>query len=333
MRTHPRALPTALALIIAAVAATAAPAVAQRTAPRGPGRTAPGAGTHDLSADLSRWTSPVRYDSQTRSTMDATIIQKVDLDTEMDMRIVLQDADPAEGGGGTITLTHERMRVKVEGMLPNTGEYDSTKPDVNGDSVIGRVVASIVDKPITLTIDAEGKITSVAGLDALAPQGAEGTLFRSLFTEEAFIRMYGPLFAIKRDPNSAEVGEEWQEVSNDASSIGLMAHVHTLKFERMRGTLADVTITGKVNMEDNAGMFKQDSKVDGSAVWDSAASRLTKLETEYTLNAKSDDSANMMGMNVSIDIEGATRLTLVEGEPDRGTTPSAPPPRPDRAAR
>ncbi len=268
-------------------------------------------GHHRLCSNLTEWEQPVLYEVELRSKVEAQMMMAMDTRWEFDMRVKLTRESAADDGSGVVTLVHERIRVDLGGQQPTTGAFDSDAPRANADSTLGKVVTSIVGKPVTIEVDGAGKITAVRGLDALAPaEAAANTIFRQFFGESEFKRMYQPLFAVKQDPPTAELGEEWTISTEQSTGLELARVDHRLKLEQIRGNEAHVSIGGEIQMGESGGLIKTDeSRIEGKAYWDTEGAQLDRFETESLLRASGDAP----GMNLSIKLDSATKLKRVKG--------------------
>ena len=215
----------------------------------------------------------------------------------------------ADDSGAQVELVHEEVRLRANGEVP--GSFDSTKPSKNdADDVYAHILRPLVGLTLTLNVDKDGTIRSVSGLDSIQPADMmEAMLFKSLFGEDEFIRMYQPLFSLKPGDPKAERGESWNVKRRQASGLGILESNLRLTLERASRHDATIRIGGTESILPASGASGKvsDSSVKGTCVWDLDDGVLRELKTQSTTKF-SPDSANTNGTEVSGEARATTEL-------------------------
>lgn len=223
----------------------------------------------------------------------------------------------------TVKLNHQRVAVSFEGRgggpgVP-MGAYDSDNPDAPGTTEEYRAIVSpMVGKSVTIEMTAGGEFVAVHGLDALAPEGIAGAIFKELFTEQTFRDMYSWLFALKTDPSTAEHGESWMVVQSANNPLGTLRRMYDLTLERASddGHNAFINITGNLELQGSVpGMFEikpasGSPMVVGKAEWDNQKRQVVSLES----HSQTDISSTTPGMAVKMKVNAKTKLKRVDAE-------------------
>lgn len=298
---HARLRRTALALCLAltSLGAMAPRAAAQER-------------TVDLSPSFERgqtWRFRYRIDSE----MDFVIGQQkhaMSLTKEVVVRTkVVETGD----SGAQIELVHEEVRLDARGQVP--GSFDSTKPaNQDADDVYARILRPLAGAALTLELAKDGEIRRVRGLDAIRPSGlVEAQLFQALFGEDEVIRMYQPLFSIKRGDPKAEPGESWDVTQRRASGLGIVESALRLTLERAGRHDARIRIDGTESVEVAPGApgSVSASSVKGSCVWDVREGVLREMRTESTTTF-APDTEPTGGTSVAGTARATTKLERLD---------------------
>lgn len=235
---------------------------------------------------------------------------KQDSSDQQEARVVVR-VKSVEDDKVRVELVHEWMRVRMKNAMIE-GTFDSDTPaEQDGESQLAAIVRPMVGKPLTLTLDKDGTIRDVSGLETMAPEGMAGELFNQMFRQESIINMYQPLFKVKPAPASAETGEKWSFTERENSALGMMAKTveHTLL--AVTNGDARINLQGKVELDIGdvpAGSKKDSSRVDGTMVWDTAKGQLKELKSESLVRAGIRHEA----MSVIVDVKANSSLKRIE---------------------
>ncbi len=255
---------------------------------------------------------------------------------QADISVVIDEAAPKPTDNGVkATLVFDRIAVQFEGGQALTGSFDSATPADQdaADDPLAMTVRPIVGQPIRLTLEADGTIGAVGGLDDVAPDDPRAAfLFDQLFSETALASMAQPIFRVRpagedeplnldRALNRADlaepVGGTWTINAEPVDSLGMPAAELTLTLDAAaRGDdgdrLATISIDGTPRADAPERLQMLDPKVaersvTGEIVWNETDGLLQSLQTtsKTTMTAESQFS-------ISIDIDANTSLRRID---------------------
>ena len=185
---------------------------------------------------------------------------------------------PKRGQLGGAANLHGVLRETFQGSAT---EFDSTKP-AKDDDVGAMLFNSVAGTTLTMKVDREGNISSVAGGEGLtalgqmtgAGGGGGGELFSSIFTP-------------KKGGGQVAVGETWENVDViDSPLTGRFRMVtrHTLTSVHARE--ATIDLRGKLEADSEAQTGStftiKNSGHQGSYLWDLSAGLLRRMESRMT---------------------------------------------------
>lgn len=253
----------------------------------------------------------------TNSMLISIIGQMQTVESEMDTEIEVAVTE-STASGATVTATFRTMKLSFEGQSP--GSFDSADPEPDDPANIYATVARpIVGKPITLSLDRDGQITEVTGLDALTPQGTAGVLFTQLFGPEAVRSMLQPMFKLRDmegDKATAKVGETWT-VTRPSPVIGTGGQDLDLTLDSVGGEGAIARISFKAepefqlpeNLKQVPDLEKKKVEIAGKLEWNPIKGFLRRLDSAFTARFETKPGAQL-GLTLSINSE--TKLERLE---------------------
>jgi hypothetical protein len=202
----------------------------------------------------------------------------------------------AETGATTIEATLKVVRARIAAGDDVT-EFDASKP-AKPSATPGPMDSILADlgKPqsMTLTVDADGNITSAAGAAPSPAPAAPGlpdanSLFRSIFTTA-------------RAPANASVGQSW--TVQDTIDSGVLGHFKIMSSNRLvshASNRAKITTEGKITPVSETGAQSpieiQNSSYAGTTMWNTGSGSLESLDQTMTIAARLGSDANAPAMS------------------------------------
>lgn len=186
-----------------------------------------------------------------------------------------------ESGGADVEMRYERLRVSVRGSGAAAGgmEFDSEQSrEDDAGNVLAMTLRPVVEAPVVLVLDAGMVVREVKGLEGLVPEGG-----KSMITKESIISTVTPLFALRTEPGSAEVGESWTSEGTEKQRGFTLVRTSRKTLEGVRGDEARLSLVDETRVESGAigpGMELERWTTTGEAVWDVKARRLISIRAE-----------------------------------------------------
>ena len=242
---------------------------------------------------------------------------------------------PMTEKGQQFRVTYKRIRQEIKNPMMSMS-YDSALPAAQQNPMLAGLLQAMLNKQIVVTLDAEGKTKNVVGMDKIwdamgrgnpAAAGAMQNM-KSQFSDETMKQMFSQ--ADQFLPNKpVAVGEKWQvaskqtipmigeaSVTNDCvlkdvkkvkgAETAIIDFVGTfvaaegqqikplpgasIKFEKM-----DMKTSGTMNLDVRTGMM-------------TASTMKQKGNIKMAVNVSQDQQ-----MNMSIDLDGTTAITVTPG--------------------
>ncbi len=327
-------------LASAALASTPpAPPASPQPAAAAPKAAQPGAGTADLSTRVKPGDQH-RYSILINSAMNLSapdipgFEQRQQVMQEVDFVMTVKEQDPAEGT--VLELTYERLKFAIDSANLQ-GSFDSAAPAPEAkegeeggeadESAAAAALRPVVGTVLTVRVDPRGRVTEVAGGDALAGLDFWGQVARQFAEREIVASFIEPIMSTRRDGGEAEVGETWTHIDTlDESPLGAFRIITNHTLDAVEGDEAAVTLSGKIETIPPAGeepaadgddpaaepeepaappAFEiKESTNSGRYVWDTAAGVLKSLTQDQSVIM----NTSMQGMKVSIDNKTSMQL-------------------------
>ena len=203
--------------------------------------------------------------------------------------------------GATLELTYEAVEVAIVAGAKSVN-YDSEGiNDSEAELSVGASVLPVLNKPVTVQVDAFGRVQKVTG-NQNAP-GAPPSL--SLLGDEMFTRTLTPLYGLGKDPVLVKVGETWtEERKSPAGQTGAITSKRQHTLTSADAKLAKVTITGTLSLEPSemataAKTKVQDQSITGNIEWSLTAGSIRS----YTYDQH---------MQLSAETEGKQRMAVTD---------------------
>ncbi len=264
------------------------------------------------------------------STADMPQSEPVRITTESGMQVKV--ARLRAEGGAEIEWTLRYVVIKTtEAVLgiPIKLDYDSREPGA-GQSRLAPMFAELVGRPITIEVDASGRVLKYRNAPAGGPPGVLGDLLGGFFSSEMFEQL--PLFITAGAPSPARTNAKWNRTLRVPLPLGVgsidLDAKHKLSKINRRENVALIEIEGNIAKGSAVGSTTQpapdrtmvihDGRFTGSAEWDTALGQLKSAESRMNLNLTLD---TLLGrMNVQQEMVSTVERTKTS-RPDQARPP------------
>ena len=199
----------------------------------------------------------------------------------MDMRVVPKSSDDA-GAVLEVSLVAYAFTNEVGGKLV---EWDSHKPPADDLSkVFETQFRPLMGVPVTVRVDATGKVIEVSGTDALPPGPAARKMTVELFSVSGMQRKLGLALGTRAPEEDAKVGLAWE--SKDTFEMPGMGDVpaettHTI--DQIEGSTAHISVKSNCELPAppkgaNDSISVTDAIFEGTQQWDLQAGVLDEYD-------------------------------------------------------
>ncbi len=266
------------------------------------------------------------------STEDMPQSEPVRITTESGMQVKVVRLRPE--GGAEIEWTLRYVVIKTTEAVPGIPielDYDSREPR-SAQSPLAPMFAELVGRPITIEVDASGKVLGSRNTPAGGPPGVLGDLLGGFFSPEMFEQL--PLFITAGAPSPARKNSKWNRTLQIPLPLGAGSidfnTIHKLSKINRRENAALIAIEGDIAKGAAGGSTTQpapdrtvvihDGRFTGSAEWDTALGQLKSAESRMNLNLTLD---TLLGrMNVQQEMVSTVERTKTS-RPDQTKTPKS----------
>lgn len=223
--------------------------------------------------------------------VDETILVR----TESGMSITPVEVDT--NGAATLSWVLHYFAIETDKALPGISEmldYDSRKPGATA-SPLAPMFGAIVDKPVTVRVDASGRVVEFVGL--ADPVGADplDALARSFFSREAFEQL--PVLVTAGAPRPAKVRSKWSRTTAVPMPLGAgtldMAQEFTFPRIKPRQSTAVILMKGSISKSAAGGgstggapgatLTVDRGQMEGAYTWNFTTGILESAETALDL--------------------------------------------------
>lgn len=286
----------------------------------------------------------VQQDIKTATSVgDSETAQVIKGNTEQSMWIQTDVSKPDDKGQQTVKMTYKRVLMESQTM-GSTMKYDSA--DTNASASPLGALGAMVGKTITMTLDAEGKVLKVEGVDemfdAIAKKepSAAGMMdaMKKQFGPEAMKQLISASYEFLPDKPVAK-GESWKkEIKMEMPMIGqaTINTDNTLKeVKEVAGKkLAVIEFTGNMKSDKgqpvtapNAQMTVSSMAIDqkGTVQIDVANPMIGTSDVDMTGKIDMTTTAGETSMPISIKMDGKVKTSTEPGvykEPEPQTKPA-----------
>lgn len=238
--------------------------------------------------------------------MDLTSkISGMAMETKMGMTTEMTIKNVAQNGDVEMETVYTHVMMKINAMGQSMG-YDSATDSINPEdptSVAYIGLASMLNKPISMTMDKLGKVTKAPDLDALLPDSIKALTGQTSNAQAG--QMFENMFSVFPDAEVGE-GESWEretEMNTDKGPMKLKAKYTVSKIEKETVTLTmDGTLEGNV-ADQMGGNIKMTGTMKGTLLIDRKTGWTNKVDLTQDL------VMNTMGMKMN-----ATNTIVIESK-------------------
>lgn len=202
--------------------------------------------------------------------------------SKMELGLALKVKSVSETREATVDLVFDTIKVSTHTKDQDI-EFDSAKPNKDGDDIAGLLFQNLAGSTLTLKVDRDGNITSVSGGEAF------GALGQFLGNGGGAGELFGPLFSIKKGNGTVSIGESWEDVDQiDNALLGKFKMTTRNTLRGVVGTDAMVDVVGKIEPpseapQDGVAQIKT-SQFGGKYSWDTTLGMLKQLDSTMTVN-------------------------------------------------
>ena len=264
---------------------------------------------------------------------EAGVAESVVVRTEAAMTLTVTDVDSK--GSAELVWQLRYVALSTDGAVPGIEEaldYDSRDPARTG-SPLAPMFSRLIERPVTIRVDASGRVLDFQGVDTVGLAGPLGALAQGFFSRQAFEQL--PLFVTSGAPSPARARTKWSKSTRVEMPLGVGSLVMDQDFTvkridarrktaaiEMKGVIAKGTGTGPgaggvgpVNPAQ--ALTVDDGTVAGEYHWDFAAGRLESAETQLELATTLDTPLGRMKLRQ--DMTSSVRRTNPKdaGLPDK----------------
>lgn len=202
----------------------------------------------------------------------------------------------ARGDGLEFSATLDRLVGFMSFTEAIKSAYDSDDPEAEDASPDHKAAFTpLLNMPLTVTLDAEGRATAVTGgeamrskLNALGPQNfVASSIAREDLSDRQIMTSFGELPLVLLPYREVKVGEAWQKTRRDLyPQVGKVIVVYDCTLERIDGDNAIVRYQGTVAKDPDEQPAKDqrlgkiEGRFKGSARFSAAQGRFVELQQE-----------------------------------------------------
>ncbi len=217
---------------------------------------------------------------------------------------VLEASDAATSA----TLTYEVINISLA-TPKGTSSFDSaTKPEDNAANQLEPVLRPLVNAPLKVTWDADGKITGIEGAENLVPLSPMKDMANAFITPSGAQQLLGGVLGMHAPAEGVSVGGTWTgEDITDLAQLGKYARASLFTLKGVDAGTATIEVSGNVEREVSGKQTPftiSDSSFNSTILWDVAGTSVSKLTRDLELTLTSE----MQGAKA--DIKQSTRMTL-----------------------
>ena len=137
--------------------------------------------------------------------------------TYREIQTCRQVVEPADGDGGTMRLTFDRLMWKGDGITGGTVQFDTDVGEIVGaKDALGSILAAMVGKTFTIEFRPDLRIRSCRGMDAIrsaaAHRAIDATVFAAMegeLTDEAAALLWGETRLMLYPPRRVRPWDSW----------------------------------------------------------------------------------------------------------------------------
>ncbi len=253
------------------------------------------------------------------------VAETVVVRSEAAMTLTVTSVDAT--GSADLVWRLRYLALSTDGAMPGIGQmldYDSRDATKAG-SPLAPLFSRLIEKPVTVRVDAAGRVLDFKGVDTLGLPGPLGGLAQGFFSRQAFEQL--PLFVTSGAPSPARVRAKWSKTTTVEMPLGVgslsMEQKFVLKRISARHKTAVIEMKGLITKGTTAGsgaggvvpsspgqpLVVNDGTVKGEYVWDSGTGRFESAESQLHLETTLDTPLGRMDLKQDM-TSSVTRTSL-----------------------
>jgi hypothetical protein len=244
--------------------------------------------------------------------------QSIKVNAKNDMYLKQEVLNVNAEGIADLKVTYARIRSEQENSMTGKQIYDSqdSTTDATGPNFMG--FAQLVGQGFEYSINAQGKVTEVRGVDALfdrilnnmgesgGPEMAQvKATLKKTFGDDAMKSMMEQMMG-HLPPSQIAAGDTW---GGEVKMAGVMAMTvaNEYKLESIEADKAIISLTGEVKTDEGAGLdlgvMNVEYNLEGTTDGTMEIDRKTGMPLVMIMNQKLKGQTKMMGMTVPMEID------------------------------
>lgn len=194
--------------------------------------------------------------------------------------------------GTSATLTFDAINIVAATPKGSSGFNSADPVENDATNDLARTLRPIIGKPLTLTIDADGKITKVEGGEGLIPATPMSEMANQFITPSGVQQLIGGVWWMCAPASGVAVGGTWTcEDTSDMAQMGKYARTSLFTLKNATDAEATIEFTGNLDREVSGKQNPftlQESSYSGGLVWDRAAGAASKLTRDMQVTLQSE---------------------------------------------
>ncbi len=280
---------------------------------------------------------------------EAGLAEKIVVRTESGMTLAVTSVD--EDGSASIEWRLRYLVLSSDGAIPGISQlldYDSREAR-GGVSPLALLFGALIDRPVTLRVDASGNVLDYRGPAGATGIGPLGGLATGFLSRQAFQQL--PLFITSGAQPGGRARSKWSTRITMDMPLGVGSLEVEQQFKRKRVSrrhqTAIIEMTGEIaspgasaspstpqSGRSVAGVLVVEAgRLSGTYVWDLSAGQLASAETRLELETELDSALGRMRLK-QVMTAAVVRSSLdalgLPAQPDPAGPPSAPSDQPVR---
>lgn len=187
----------------------------------------------------------------------------------------------------TLLVTIERMRMQVSAG-GQVVWHDSASKEFNNEAPeLKQAIDGAIGRPITITLNAQGEITSIEGNQDPEPTNEQEAkrprVPQSILGDKVIRGVWRPLFGVPGAPETGAPGHSWTlEEQTTESAMGIFHTKMTFSLASATPAAASIAVTGTARLTPAMGPSAikaelKESSITGTYEWDVAAATLRSM--------------------------------------------------------
>ena len=276
-----------------------------------------------------------RYEMSMKNDMD---IGGMEIDQEMIMGQAFEVTDVSEDGTGTLKMTYDRIKFKMDG--PMSTDFDSDK-DKKGEDMFGAIFGAMVGKFLTLQLNRKGEIVKIDGMAKMMDeivkalpeefQGMAGMVKGQMNDDYAKSMVQMSFGFLPKD--SVAKGDTWDTSSNTVvGGLGKADLKGKSTLKEIQGKEAVITQDFKLEFKADEGgggpmgpVEVSPTKTKGELVWLLEEGRMKSSKSSSTMEFQAGGQDATMTTKMEMKLAPREKTTPTPGGEKKEPAKEAPP--------